>query len=121
MRKSALAAVTALLFTSNPAFAANEEAVTLINAFVVPVGKEDEAISFWEQAAEFMKKQPGYISTALHQAITPDAKFQLINIAKWESADAFKKAHLALSQESGIERVDGVVPSPALYSIVRSD
>ncbi|MEM7425601.1 MAG: antibiotic biosynthesis monooxygenase family protein [Pseudomonadota bacterium] len=106
--------------SDDKAFAADKP-VILINAFEVPAGKEAEAVQFWERAAEFMKKQPGYVSTALHQAILPDARFRLINVAKWESVDAFKKASHALRTKSGVKLVKGMVPNPSLYSIIRSD
>ena len=95
--------------------------ITLINAFIVPQGKETEAIAFWDKAAEFMKRQPGYVSTALHRSISPDAKFQLINVAKWESAEAFKRASAALRASGGLQPVEGLVPTPSLYTVIRTD
>ena len=65
-------------------------AVILINAFEVPAGKEQEAMEFWERVAEYMRKQPGFISTKLHKAIVPWARFHLINIAEWQSAEQFE-------------------------------
>ena len=52
--------------------------ITVINPFEVPQGREDEALSMWEVFAEYFRKQPGYISTKLHKAINPDAKFHFI-------------------------------------------
>lgn len=54
--------------------------VTLINPFEIPKGKEDEAIAFWERVAEFMRKQPGFISTRLQSSLVPWARFHLINL-----------------------------------------
>ncbi len=127
MRNLLLAAAAAVFLSANTAAASDEgngaasNPVTLINAFVVPDGKQEEAIRFWERAAEFMRLQPGYISTALHMAILPDAKYQLINIAKWESAQAFKKASSALRLQSDLKPVAGLVPNPSLYTVIRSD
>lgn len=117
---TALAATTFAL-SSLAASADNKASVTLINAFVVPLGKEAEAIEFWEKAAEFMKRQPGYISTQLHQSIAPDAKFGLINVAKWESAEAFKEASSALRRKGGLKPVEGMIPNPSLYTVIRTD
>ncbi len=97
------------------------QSVTLINAFAVPEGKEAESIKFWEEAADFMRQQPGYISTALHQAILPNAKFALINVAKWKSVESFKAASQALRTKSGIKLIEGLVPNPSLYKVIRSD
>jgi hypothetical protein len=46
-------------------------------------------VAFWEKVARFMKQQPGFISTRLHRAIIPGARFQLINLAEWESVEHF--------------------------------
>jgi heme-degrading monooxygenase HmoA len=44
-------------------------AVILINPFWVPKGKEDEALAFWDRVADYMGKQPGFISTRLHRGV----------------------------------------------------
>ena len=113
---SVLMITLSLLATS-----ASAEPVTLINVFEVPAGKETEAVKFWENAASFMKKQPGYISTALHQSVQTDAKFHLINIAKWESIDAYKTASSARKAQAGSKPPEGLIPSPALYTVIRAD
>ena len=38
-----------------------------------------------------MRQQPGYISTRLHKAIVPWARFHYVNVAEWESVDHFEK------------------------------
>lgn len=97
------------------------ENITVINPFEVPQGREDETLSMWEAFAEYFRKQPGYISTELHKAIDPNAKFHFINIAKWESADAFQSA---LNNPELIE-VAKDLPSdiphyPGLYEVIRT-
>jgi heme-degrading monooxygenase HmoA len=42
--------------------------VILINPFEVPAGEEEAALRFWKQAAEYMRRQPGFIATRLHKA-----------------------------------------------------
>jgi heme-degrading monooxygenase HmoA len=34
--------------------------VILINAFEIQPGKEDECLAFWEKAADYMRRQPGF-------------------------------------------------------------
>ena len=123
MKKITLALLAALALVGAPAMAGDgdNEPVTLINAFVVPAGKEKEAVDFWQNAADFMKLQPGYISTALHQAILPDAKFHLINVAKWESVEAYQNASKARRAQSGAKPPEGVVPYPSLYEVIIED
>lgn len=60
--------------------------VILINPFEVPAGEEAAALRFWEQVADYMRRQPGFIATRLHKALSPDARFTYVNIAEWESA-----------------------------------
>lgn len=36
--------------------------------------------------------QPGYMDTALHQALTPDAEFLFVNVARWRTAEDFLAA-----------------------------
>lgn len=94
--------------------------VTLINPFTVPKDKLDEAIISWERARDFLKQQPGYISTKLHQSISPDAQYLLINVAEWETSDDFKAAIAAMRADSAFPPVEGVVPAPALYTVIRN-
>lgn len=95
------------------------EPVVLINPFVVPSGSEAQALAAWETGRDFLKTQPGYISTELHQALSPDATYALINVAKWESAEAFAAATLAMRQGAKMPAVDGVRVAPQLYRVVR--
>lgn len=110
-----------IMAAMNEAVMGGDEAVTLINVFTVPADKVDESVRFWDAAARFMRRQPGYISTALHRSISPDASFMLINVAKWESVDAFRSASQALRAQSGIEPVEGLTANPSLYDVIRSD
>ena len=95
------------------------EPVVLINPFVVPEGRESEAIAFWEQARDFLKEQPGYISTNLHRTIQPGATFYLINVAVWESPEAFRAATQKMRNELNLPRIEGLAADPALYEVIR--
>ena len=95
--------------------------VTLINVFEVPAGKEDAVIAAWEKARDFLRQEPGYVSTALHQAIAPDARFALINVAVWESAEAFRQATARMQAAEVFPEIEGLRFTPALYRVIRSD
>ena len=97
------------------------EPVVLINPFTVPADKLDETLAMWEQARNFLQQQPGYISTALHQSIATDAQYRLINVAQWQSVEAFKTATDKMRREAMLPRIEGVVPHPDLYTVVRRD
>lgn len=96
-----------------------ESTILLINPFIVPADKLDETIIMWELARDYLQTQPGYISTALHQSLAPNATYRLINVAEWESADAFKAATAKMNAEADLPKVEGVVAAPDLYSIIR--
>lgn len=93
----------------------------LINPFQVNEGAEDEFLAFWESAAQYMKRQPGFISTRLHRSLGPDARFQFVNIAEWESPKHFQDAIGAEEFKRLTEPYMEVFPHfPALYEVVRT-
>ena len=95
--------------------------VILINPFEVPSGKEEECLKMWDEAAEFLKTQPGYINTKLHQSILPDSKFHFINVAEWETPESFFNA---VQTEEFQKITQGTMEAyphyPSLYTIIRS-
>lgn len=69
----------------------NEDgSIVLINVFTVDPADEEALIAAWAHDAEFMKAQPGYISTQLHQAIAGSTTF--LNYAVWENVGCFRAA-----------------------------
>ena len=68
-------------------------AVTLINSFEIPAGREEEFFNLWSQVNTYMQPKPGYLRHALHRALKPDAPFRFINVAQWESLGHFQAAH----------------------------
>jgi heme-degrading monooxygenase HmoA len=62
----------------------------LINIFTVGSADVDALLAAWEHDGNWMKKQPGYISTQLHRGIGGSCTF--INYAVWESVDHFRRA-----------------------------
>ncbi len=95
------------------------DSVVLINPFTVPADKVEEAIVFWEAGRDFLAQQPGYISTKLHRSLSPDAAYRLINVAEWESIDAFKAATAKMLALPNLPRVEGLSFAPELYDIIR--
>jgi heme-degrading monooxygenase HmoA len=91
--------------------------VVLVNAFEVPHGQEEQLLADWHHAADWMRQQPGFMSSKLHQSLDPDAEFRYVNVAEWESADHFGKA--AASSEFQ-QRISGMTvrAHPALYRVV---
>ncbi len=95
--------------------------VILINPFDVPAGKDEEALAFWEKAADYMRTQPGFISTRLHKAIVPWARFRLINVAEWESSAHFEAAVNSAEFKTLTEPYMEEFPHyPGLYEVVKT-
>ena len=62
----------------------------LINIFTVAPADVDALLEAWEHDANWMKKQPGYISTQLHRGIGGSCTF--LNYAVWELVEHFRRA-----------------------------
>ncbi|GAB4576573.1 MAG: antibiotic biosynthesis monooxygenase [Roseibium sp.] len=100
---------------------ATAEPVTLINVFEVPADRLDETVQFWEKARDFLKTQPGFLSTRLHRSLSPEAKFQLVNVARWQSPEAFQAAIGRMRATGlGTEMRDTVFHA-GLYRVIRED
>ena len=59
------------------------EPLVLINAFEVAPDEDDEFIRGWERARDYLQTQPGYVDTALHRRVSPDADFRFVNVGRW--------------------------------------
>jgi heme-degrading monooxygenase HmoA len=64
--------------------------VILVNIFTVTPADVDQLLAAWESDANWMKKQPGYISAQLHRGIAGSCIF--LNYAVWESVEHFRRA-----------------------------
>ena len=93
-------------------------AVTLINVFSVPKGKEDEFVKWWQEVKANITAQQGFISGKFHKSLKPDSKFNFINVALWENEDLYWKAYekSAKPMKPKLEQW-GVEMVPALYSV----
>ncbi len=94
------------------------EPVVLINAFEVPQGEDEAFLAAWERSRDFLRTQPGYLSTRLHRSLAPNADFRFVNVARWESAEAFRAA---TSQPEFRDQDIGYRFHASLYQVVRED
>ncbi len=91
--------------------------VILINKFKVAPEEAEQLLTAWAEDAEFMKRQPGFISTQLHRGIGGSSVF--INYAVWESVEAFKKAFFHRDFQEAIKKYPpSVTVSPHLFQKV---
>lgn len=89
--------------------------VVLVNIFHVATDEIPALLSAWEADANWMKQQPGYISTQLHQGIAGSTVF--MNYAVWESVAHFRAAFGHPDFKEALERYPAsAVASPHLFS-----
>ena len=94
-------------------------AVTFINCFEFPVGREDEFFALFKRVNAYMRSKPGYLGHQMHRALTDDASFRFINVVQWASAEHCRAAHdegfRAMASEPDAEAFHF---RPGLYEVV---
>jgi heme-degrading monooxygenase HmoA len=91
--------------------------VVLVNVFQVAEPDIAALLKSWENDANWMKKQPGYISTQLHRGIGGSTVF--LNYAVWESVAHFRAAFGHPDFKSALEQYpSSAIASPHLFSRV---
>lgn len=94
-----------------------EGPIVFFNTFHVAPDEIDAFMEAWEVDGEFMKRQPGYISTQLHRGIAGSTTF--INVAEWESVAAFRAAVTSPEFQASLSRYpDSAVASPHIFAKV---
>jgi heme oxygenase (mycobilin-producing) len=99
-------------------------AVTLINVVEIPADQIYQFMVGWKQRADIMSTLPGFRDYALHRALLPESRFQLVNVAHWDSREAFEAAMTNPEFHSLRTVVQGefdVTGTPALYQVIASD
>jgi heme-degrading monooxygenase HmoA len=89
----------------------------LINIFTVAPADVDALLAAWAHDANWMKKQPGYISTQLHRGIGGSCTF--LNYAVWESVEHFRAAFTHPAFRDALAAYpSSVVATPHLFAKV---
>ena len=91
--------------------------VVLVNVFQVAEEDIPALLKAWEADANWMKQQPGYISTQLHQGIAGSTVF--MNYALWESVAHFRAAFTHPEFKQALGHFPSSVPSQKYVSIRR--
>ena len=88
--------------------------VTIINTFVAPEGKTEQALAAWKDDAEYMKAKPGCISAQLFRGVGGSRAFT--NVAVWETTGHLLAAFGTPEFARHMERYpDGTIAYPHLY------
>jgi heme-degrading monooxygenase HmoA len=89
--------------------------VVLVNIFHVAESDIPGLLKAWEDDANWMKQQPGYISTQLHRGIAGSTVF--MNYAVWESVAHFRSAFSHPDFKAALDRYpSSAVASPHLFT-----
>jgi heme-degrading monooxygenase HmoA len=89
--------------------------VVLVNIFHVAEPDIPALLRAWESDANWMKQQPGFISTQLHQGIAGSTVF--MNYAVWESVAHFRAAFNHPEFKKALEKYpSSAVASPHLFT-----
>ncbi|MDH4303764.1 MAG: antibiotic biosynthesis monooxygenase [Nitrospira sp.] len=89
--------------------------IVQVNIFQVAEADILALLKAWEADANWMKRQPGYISTQLHQGIGGSTVF--MNYAVWESVAHFRTAFSHPEFKSALEHYPSTaVASPHLFT-----
>lgn len=95
-----------------------EAPVVLINVFELPADHVGVFIEEWRVRAELMSKAPGFRDSRLHRALTPDARFPLVNVAHWDSRSAWEGAVANPEFQRRAREQTRAAAHPALYEVV---
>ncbi len=91
--------------------------VVLVNLFTVDPADVDALLAAWGHDANWMKRQPGYVSTQLHRAVGGSSMF--LNYAVWESVAHFRAAFTHPEFRSALDAYpSSVVTQPHLFTKV---
>ncbi|GAA2722380.1 MULTISPECIES: antibiotic biosynthesis monooxygenase family protein [Streptomyces] len=100
-----------------------DASVTFINVIEVPAEQVDTFIAQWRERARIMSTAPGFRDSRLHRAVSSQARFQLVNVAHWDSREAWEAAMSHPEFQARMRALEDdpnvkVSASPALYQVV---
>lgn len=97
----------------------NESGVSFVNVFELPAGEVDAFLVQWRERAQLMRDTQGVRDFRLHRAKLPNSRFQLVNVAHWDSVEAYEAAIANPAFVAALRDVpEFVAASPALYDVV---
>ena len=73
-----------------PQIRAEAQPVTQITVVEAEPGKQDEALQLMRERAQFMARQPGFVSISLHRSL--DGR-RIVNYVQWQDRELLRSAH----------------------------
>ncbi|MDD7941544.1 antibiotic biosynthesis monooxygenase [Actinomycetospora lutea] len=66
--------------------------VTFINVFEIARDDLEDFTAEWRRLGAVMAAAPGFRGARLHEAVSDETRFQLVNVAEWDSEQAWRDA-----------------------------
>ncbi|TVT44052.1 hypothetical protein FNH05_21860 [Amycolatopsis rhizosphaerae] len=90
---------------------------------IIPIEIDDESedayLAMWQDGAELMAAQPGFVRASMFRTVVPGSRFTLVTVAEWETAGHWAEAmnvcpmlaqRTAVVHASGYEAIRTVLP-----------
>ncbi|MGK8559414.1 antibiotic biosynthesis monooxygenase family protein [Nocardia gipuzkoensis] len=93
--------------------------VTFMNIFEISADAVDGFAVGWSDRARLMRSASGFRDVRLHRAVTPEARFRLVNVAHWDSVSAWQAAaqNSTMTAATNAARTHAT-PNTAIYRVV---
>jgi heme-degrading monooxygenase HmoA len=94
----------------------NSDVITQITTVKLPPGKQDEVLALMTERAQFMAKQPGFVSICLYRSIDGS---HVINHVQWTDQSKLEAAHHAPEFRKEWSRFGDLAKEiePCLYNV----
>ncbi|MGD9922361.1 MAG: antibiotic biosynthesis monooxygenase [Pseudorhodoplanes sp.] len=101
-----------------PQIQIDSQLVTQITVVEPGPGKQAEALSLMTERAQFMARQPGFISISLHRSL--DGR-RIVNYIQWQNRDRLQAAHKSPEFRKEWDQFDQLTDeiAPNLYEVVK--
>ena len=93
---------------------------TVIVAYEVAHEDSQRFLDSWEKVNAFLREQPGFVSTALHQAVSANPDFRFVNVSCWATDDAFRAATQSPEFQGMSGRLGPFSIHASAYEVVRT-
>ncbi len=90
---------------------------TFINAMRVPKSDSEFFEKMWDEGADFVATQPGFVSTSLHKTTALNEEFQYYTIAVWQKSSDLVAATSSDWWKDFVNRFGFSGPTPRFTSV----
>lgn len=101
------------------------EPITFLNIFEIPREDVETFTDGWRDRIALVAGAPGFRGAQLLEALSPDERFQLVNVTQWDSVEAQREATAAPALQASVatarnDRRQRATPNPGFYRVAAS-